>query len=128
MKSAVYSAVAFAIVAATAAPAFAQQDGLTREQVRAELAEAIRTGDIQGDGETGQKLKDLFPGSYPAQARVMQVARQTSPEAAAHGKTRAEVKAELAEAIRTGDLIADTESGLKQNQLFPNRYPATSVH
>ena len=54
MKSATFSAIALAIAAATAAPAFADDGALTREQVRAELAEAIRTGDIQGDGQTGQ--------------------------------------------------------------------------
>ncbi len=58
----------------------------TREQVKAELAEAIRTGDIEY-GERGQKLNELFPGRYPAKPAVQ-------------GKTRAE----LAEAIRTGQL------------------------
>jgi Domain of unknown function (DUF4148) len=36
--------------------------------------------------------------------------------------TRAEVKAEAREAIRTGDVI-DFETGLKLNQLFPGAYP-----
>ena len=31
--------------------------------------------------------------------------------------TRAEVKAQLAEAVRTGNLLADTERGLKLNEL-----------
>ncbi len=62
----------------------------TREQVKAELAEAIRTGDISY-GETGQKLNELFPSQYPAKPAVQ-------------GKTREQVKAELAEAIRTGQL------------------------
>lgn len=39
------------------------------------------------------------------------------------GLTREQVKAELAQAQRNGDLI-DYETGLKQNQLFPSAYPA----
>jgi hypothetical protein len=38
------------------------------------------------------------------------------------GKTREQVKAELAEAIRTGDIIANGETGLKLNEEFPQRY------
>ena len=34
--------------------------------------------------------------------------------------------AELAEAQRTGDLIAD-DAGHKLNELYPNRYPAKAV-
>lgn len=116
MKSTTFTAIALAMVAATAAPAFAQDGALTREQVRAELAEAIRTGNIVGDGQTGQKLNEMFPGSYPAQAVVAQ------------GKSRADVKAELAEAVRSGDMLADGETGQKLNQLFPNRYPAKSMN
>ena len=37
-------------------------------------------------------------------------------------KTREQVKAELAEAIRTGNILASGESGLKENQLNPQRY------
>lgn len=87
----------------------------TREQVRAELAEARRTGDLIADSETGLRLNQLYPHLYP-QATV-----------AAVGKTRAEVKAELAEARRNGDLIADSESGLRFNQLYPEQYAVTRV-
>ncbi|HEY5580195.1 MAG TPA: DUF4148 domain-containing protein [Rhodoferax sp.] len=38
------------------------------------------------------------------------------------GVTREQVKAELAEAVRTGDIMAGEESGLKLNELYPNRY------
>lgn len=37
----------------------------TREQVRAELLEAQRTGDIISAGETSQKLNELYPNRYP---------------------------------------------------------------
>jgi hypothetical protein len=40
------------------------------------------------------------------------------------GKTHAEVKAELAQALRTGDIVADGDTGKKLNKLIPNRYPA----
>ena len=40
-------------------------------------------------------------------------------------KTREQVKAELAEAIRTGDILADVDSGgnRKMNEVYPQRYP-----
>ncbi len=36
----------------------------TRDQVRAELFEAQRTGDIVANGEVGAKLNELFPSRY----------------------------------------------------------------
>ena len=39
------------------------------EQVRAELAEAIRTGDMPAGGEGGQMLYELYPERY-AKARA----------------------------------------------------------
>ncbi|MBP7568171.1 MAG: DUF4148 domain-containing protein, partial [Burkholderiaceae bacterium] len=47
----------------------------------------------------------LFPAQYAQPVAVQ-------------GKTRAEVKAELAEAIRTGDIVADGATGAKANELF----------
>jgi hypothetical protein len=70
-------------------PAFA---GVTREQVKAELEEAIRTGDIMGPGDRGQKLNELYPNRYPAK----QVASNI---------TREQVRSELAAAIRSGNLM-----------------------
>ncbi|HEY5582360.1 MAG TPA: DUF4148 domain-containing protein [Rhodoferax sp.] len=64
--------------------------GVTREQVKAELAEAVRTGDVMADGETGRKLNEVFPNGYPAKQVQSSV-------------TREQVKAELAETVRTGD-------------------------
>ena len=85
------------------------QAQMTREQVKAELAEAIRTGDMLAGGESGLKLNELNPGRYPARPAV-------------GGKTREQVKAELAEAIRTGDMAASGESGLMLYEMFPERY------
>ena len=39
------------------------------------------------------------------------------------GKTRAEVKAELAEALRTGEMLDGGDSGLKLNEIIPGAYP-----
>src|ERR1035437_5948940 len=43
------------------------------------------------------------------------------------GVTREQVTAELASAARNGDIMASGESGLKLNELYPNRYPAKQV-
>ena len=88
--------------------------GVTREQVQAELAQAIRTGDMPAPGDQGLKLNALYPERYPAK----QV--QTS-------LTREQVQAELAQAIRTGDMPAPGDQGLKLNALYPERYPAKQV-
>lgn len=112
MNRSYLSAIAVTLAALAAGHAVAADASApkTREQVRAELAEAIRTGDIVVNGETQQKANELFPGLYPAKAAVQ-------------GKSREQVQAELAEAIRTGNILAEGESGLKLNQLYPSRYP-----
>ncbi len=94
---------------ATAADTATQ--GLSREQVLAELADAQRTGDIV-DAKTGMKLNELNPSAYPAKA-------------VAEGKTRDQVLAELTEAQRTGDIV-DAKSGKKLNELYPHLYPSHS--
>jgi hypothetical protein len=112
-------------------PAKPAVTGKTREQVRAELAEAQRTGDIaankdQGDefsAANGRKLNELFPAAYPAKPVVA-------------GKTREQVRAELAEAQRTGDIVAtdnrgdeySASNGRKLNELYPNNYPVTRTN
>jgi Domain of unknown function (DUF4148) len=104
----------FALALAAAAGGALSQGALTREQVKAELAEAIRTGDFVGNGETGQKLNELSPGRYPAKP-------------VAQGKTRAQVRADLAEAQRTGNIIGNGHSGQKINEMYPGRYPPKPV-
>lgn len=46
---------------------------------------------------------------------------------AATPKTRAQVLAELAEAQRTGDIVAHGDSGKKLNELYPSQYPAKAA-
>lgn len=89
-----------------------QADSKTRSQVKSELAEAIRTGDI-GLDEQGRKNNELAPHRYPARPKAV-------------GKTRDEVKAELAEAIRTGSIVRD-ELGRTDYEMAPHRYPARVV-
>ncbi len=115
MNRSYFSAITLAVAALAAGNAMAADASApkTREQVKAELAEAIRTGDIVVNGETQQKANEVNPGLYPAKP-VLQ------------GKTREEVKAELAEAIRTGDIVVG-EGGEKTNELYPSRYPAKPV-
>ena len=107
MKTATAS-IALAITALLAGHAQAADVGKTREQVRAELAEAQRTGDIvagkdMGTDEyasgAGRKLNELFPAAYPAKPVVA-------------GKTREQVRTELAEAQRTGDIAANKDLSL----------------
>jgi hypothetical protein len=93
--------------------AFAQGAASTASQVRADLAEAVRTGDILGAGELGLPLNQLHPHRYPAMPRVP-------------GKPREQVKAELAQALHAGDLLAG-ESSYKLNEVHPNLYPPVAM-
>jgi hypothetical protein len=39
----------------------------TRDEVKAELRDAVRKGEVLAYGETTAMLKDVFPGNYRAQ-------------------------------------------------------------
>jgi hypothetical protein len=86
---------------------------MTREQVQADLADAVRTGNILGLDGSGLKLNQINPSRYPVQPT-------------AQSKTREQVKAELVEAVRTGNVMADGETGVKLNQINPLRYKSNS--
>src|SRR3990167_6220518 len=123
------ASIALAVAALVTGHAQAADVGKTREQVRAELAEARRTGDIAASKDmgtdefasgAGRKLNELNPAAYPAKPAVA-------------GKTREQVRAELAEARRTGDIAASKDmgtdefasgAGRKLNELNPAAYPA----
>jgi hypothetical protein len=115
MNRTTVSILALSVAALSAGQALAAEPaGKTRAQVQAELADAVRNGDIVPDNEAyaGKKLNEVFPDNYPARAQ-------------AAGKTRAQVQAELAEAIRTGDVrVGADHRGSKLNEIYPNRYPA----
>lgn len=56
-----------------------QADTLTRAQVKAELAEAQRTGNLP-DHELGTTLNQFFPRAFPAQVQAPVVQRQSSAQ------------------------------------------------
>jgi hypothetical protein len=87
------------------------QSANTRDQVRSELAEAIRSGDILAPGDSGLTMRELHPERYPAAAVTT-------------GKTRDQVRSEFAEAVRNGDVFAGGDSGLTLREQNPQRYPA----
>jgi Domain of unknown function (DUF4148) len=68
----------FALALAPAAGGALSQGTLTREQMQAELDEAIRTGDIVVNGETGLKTNELWLGFYPVQSRGRDVPTQAT--------------------------------------------------
>ncbi|PKO76418.1 MAG: hypothetical protein CVU21_13215 [Betaproteobacteria bacterium HGW-Betaproteobacteria-15] len=111
----ILSAVAIAISTLGAGQVLAADPAApkTRAEVKTELAEAIRSGNMIADSESGATFKQLYPHRYAQQP-------------ATTGKTRAEVKAELVEAIRSGNMIADRESGATFKQLYPGRYAPQS--
>lgn len=151
-RSTSFSIVAIA-AALIAAPAMANDNSAkTRAQVKAELSEAVRTGNIVAVGEDSMTLNQQFPGLYPQQTadagksreqvlaelstavRNGEVIQGTSnkfnqmfpdlypKQVAKAGKTRDQVQAELAEAVRTGDIVVGSEGNTTLNQMFPGLY------
>ena len=112
MKRTYFTAIALAATLA-GGQAFAADTstGKTRAQVKAELVEAVRTGNIRAQDESGRMLNEVNPSQYPAQAVTQ-------------GKTRAQVVAELAEAVRTGNIVGNDKTGRMLNEINPSLYPA----
>jgi hypothetical protein len=110
---ALQSSLALVLASTFAVGAAHAQTPLTREQVKAEYQDAVRTGDILAPGDSGLKLNEMYPDRYP--------------KAVAAGKTRAQVVAEFEAAVRSGDIIRDGDLGLKENERYPQRYPANPV-
>jgi hypothetical protein len=111
MSSSRATLIALAIAAAFTAGAHAD-GGKTREQVRAELAEAVRNGDVMAPGESGLTLRQMYPQRYPA------------APVAASGVTRAQVLGEVQDARRNGTLMAAGEAGEPTAQTSPQAYAA----
>ena len=135
MKTSYSTTLALAISALIAGQAFAADTGTadigkTRAQVQAELVQARATGDITAPDQlsidytsrTGAKMNEIFPARFAAVRAVPT-------------KTRADVIADMAEAKRTGNVMAPTLTSLdyagygtaKLNEIFPSRYPAVAA-
>ena len=110
--STVGSVMTLALTALAAGHTLAADPGMpkTRAEVRQELEEAKRTGDIPANDESGLKLNEEFPQRYP-------------PKAKEPGLTREQVRQELKEAQRTGEIPANDESNMQLHELYPSRYP-----
>lgn len=107
-----FSAVAIALGVMLSGPVLAADNGPeTRAKVKAELDEAVRTGNMVYD-EIGQLYNEFYPHNYPSQTTV--------------SKSRAEVQAELAEAVQTGNILFD-QTGRLYNEFFPHNYPNQNV-
>lgn len=66
--------LAATLIASTLSFHVQAETGLTRAQVKAELAEAQRTGNLP-DYETGRMLNELFPSAYPQVVRAPRLPR-----------------------------------------------------
>jgi hypothetical protein len=110
------SALTLAVLVLSAGHALAQEPvgPKTREQVRTELMEAIRTGNMPANDDSGRMLNEVNPSAYP-------------PKVVAPCKTREQVRAELAEAQRTGNMPANDDSGCMLNEINPSAYPPKPV-
>ena len=106
------SAIAFSFATLFAGQAMAANSNtaLTREQVKAELAEAIQTGNVV-TGESSARLNEQFPQVFGQQQ--------------ASSVTRSQVQAELAQAIQAGNVVVG-ESSVRVNEAFPHNYATQS--
>lgn len=86
-----------------------QAQSKTRDQVKAELAEAVRMGE-QPIFDNGQTPRDINPSAFPARPALQ-------------SKTRDEVRAELALAIRIGD-VPLMDNGMTPRKINPQGYPS----
>jgi Domain of unknown function (DUF4148) len=114
------SVVAIALSTLVAGHALAADPSVakTREQVRAELAEAQRNGTLLVDGDQGIRVYQVTP--RPA---AQKTADKAAEKAVVVGKTRAEVLQELRDARANGTLIANSETGETYRDIDPRSYP-----
>lgn len=110
MKSSNTLSLVLVTVTVLALVSLVHAEGLTREQVKAELAKAQRDGKLIANVDTGVTYRDLAPHRYPALTTTA-------------GKFRAQVKAELAEAQRNGTLIANADTGATYRDIASHLYP-----
>jgi len=94
-------------LAAAALPAHA---ALTRDDVRAALADARQSGELVGPGDSGRSLREQRPDLFPAASNPVP-------------RTRAEVVAELHDAQRAGELMHG-DLGTSDAERHPGVYTA----
>ena len=131
-----YTAIALIVASALiASTSFAESTG---REVQVEHTQAVRSGNIMVAGENNAKPNELYPTLYAAKlaqigtTRDLVAAGETSlkpnelgpnlypAKQVQAGLTRVQVKAELAEALRTGDFIVTDEGPTaKCNELHP---------
>lgn len=115
MKNVRNSIIALTLTTLAAGSVFAaDMTSKTRDQVRAELAQAQRDGTLIADGQTGATFRQVFPGSYAQPAAMSTTSRD-------------QVRAELMEAQRNGTLIADGQTSATFRDLNPSRYPTNNM-
>jgi hypothetical protein len=120
-RTAVFLAAALSLAGASAqaespdpSGQFAARPGsptLTRAQVRAELEQARRNGDLLAPGDGSLTEYELNPSAYPARAVVA-------------GKSREQVRTETVQAIRDGDILAPGEVGVTKRELYLQQHLA----
>ncbi len=110
--STVGSAFTLALAALSAGHTFAADPVApkTRAEVRKELEDARKMGEIPANDESGLLLREEFPQRYP-------------PKATGPSITREQVRKELQEAQRLGEIPANDESNMQLHELYPSRYP-----
>jgi hypothetical protein len=81
----------------------------TPQQVRAELVEAVKSGDMLA-GNNGLQLNEVRPDLYQQPVAAM-------------SKSSAQVRSELIVAVNAGNRIVG-ESGARQNEIHADQYPA----
>jgi len=107
------AAAVFALTTLGAVHAQTVQTGLTRAQVRAELLDAQRRGDVPASGDLGLKPREITPERYPVPLAV-------------DGLTRTQVVAEVREARRNGDVEVG-EIGRTAFEIAPRNFPERAV-
>lgn len=101
------------IILAVGASAAGAQVGKSRAEVRAELDDAVRNGELL-DSTRLLPLHELYPGMYPKRSETTSTV------------TREQVRIELEEAIRLGMVPID-EQGLTAKERAPHRFTASAV-
>ncbi|MDM7941669.1 MAG: DUF4148 domain-containing protein [Hydrogenophaga sp.] len=115
MKNLRHSVIALTLTTLCAGSVFAaDMTPRTRDQVRAELAQAQRDGSLIADGQTGLSFRQLFPGRYAQPAAMSSISRD-------------QVRAELAQAQRDGTLVADGQTGATFRDLNPGLHPMNGM-